>query len=422
MKIVFCSSEVVPFAKTGGLADVAGALPLALENLGQEVIVVMPRYSCVNKSGIAIKKLKPGFSYVNIGKNIKVYFIENETYYNRAGLYGEKTGDYPDNLLRFSFYSRGTLDLLKTIDFKPDVIHCNDWQSALIPLYIKLFHKDNPDLSRLKILFTIHNMAYQGLFGRETMDALGIPREFFFDRIDAEINEAVKKAIMVCGQCKADLIDIDMPPMEKTRTVSLVIQLPEMLSYHSRYLPKKKKLYGKDLRAGMALGQFILAEHYIQAKRMVQWYRLKMEESFKRVDLIITPSCPIIAPKIGSDFVEWGDKREPIGNAITRYTSFFNMTGHPAISVPFGTGRDGLPAGGTLEDRVERVIGGTDDKALGRAGGPDLIDDPDLAARQVRDLAAHVIEQNGENLGSYLVQLPDLPGQRGAVAGLLLQM
>ena len=104
--------------------------------------------------------------------------------------------------------------------------------------------------------------------------------DVFLNRIDEEIHEAVKKAIMVCGQCKADLVDIDMPPMEKTRTVSLVIQLPEMLSYHSRYLPKKKDLYGKDLRAGMALGQFILAEHYIQAKRMVQWYRLKMEESF----------------------------------------------------------------------------------------------------------------------------------------------
>ena len=174
---------------------------------------------------------------------------------------------------------------------------------------------------------------------------IGIPRKFFFDRIDAEIHESVKNAIMVCGQCKADLVDIDMPPMEKTRTVSLVIQLPEMLSYHSRYLPKKKNLYSKDLRAGMALGQFILAEHYIQAKRMVQWYRLKMEECFKRVDLIMTPSCPIIAPEIDSDFIEWGDKKEPVGNAITRYTSFFNMTGHPAISIPCGIHSLGLPMG-----------------------------------------------------------------------------
>jgi len=174
---------------------------------------------------------------------------------------------------------------------------------------------------------------------------IGIPRTFFFNRIDEEIHEAVKKAIMVCGQCKAELIGIDMPPMEKTRTVSLVIQLPEMLSYHSRYLPEKKNLYGKDLRAGMALGQFILAEHYIQAKRMVQWYRLKMKESFKRVDFIITPSCPIIAPKIGSEFIGWDDKKEPVGNAITRYTSFFNMTGHPGISIPCGTHSSGLPMG-----------------------------------------------------------------------------
>ncbi len=174
---------------------------------------------------------------------------------------------------------------------------------------------------------------------------IGVPRAFFFDQIDEEIHESVKKVIMVCGQCNAELIDINIPPMEKTRTVSLVIQLPEMLSYHSRYLPKKKNLYGEDLRAGMALGQFILAEHYIRAKRMVQWYRMNMEEPFKRVDLIITPSCPIVAPKIGSDFIEWGDEKEPVGNAITRYTSFFNMTGHPAISIPCGIHSSGLPMG-----------------------------------------------------------------------------
>jgi len=180
---------------------------------------------------------------------------------------------------------------------------------------------------------------------------IGMPKAFFFEKIDPEILTSVQSVIRACEYGKAELIDIDMPPMDNTRTVSLLVQLPEMLSYHSRYLPQKKNLYGKDLRAGMALGQFILAEHYIRAKRMIQWYRMKMEALFKQVDLIITPSCPIIAPEIGFDFIEWGDQKEPVGNAITRYTSFFNMTGHPAISIPCGIHSSGLPMGVQLVGR-----------------------------------------------------------------------
>ncbi|MFC1645568.1 glycogen synthase GlgA [Candidatus Omnitrophota bacterium] len=179
MKIVICSSEVVPFAKTGGLADVAGALPLALEKLNQEVIVVMPKYSCVKNSGLAIKKLKPGFFFTTIGRNIKVYFIDNDKYYDRAGLYGEKTGDYPDNLLRFSFYCTKTLELLEIIDFCPDVIHCSDWQSTLIPVYLKTLLREDAFYKNTKTLLTIHNVAYQGLFPKEQFPNLGLDESLF---------------------------------------------------------------------------------------------------------------------------------------------------------------------------------------------------------------------------------------------------
>jgi starch synthase len=179
MKIVICSSEVVPFAKTGGLADVAGALPLALENLKQEVVVVMPGYACVKNAGVTVKKSKPGFSVATLGKNIKVYFIENEQYYNRPGLYGEKTGDYPDNLLRFSFYSDKTLELLKLIDFQPDVIHCNDWQSVLIPVFLKTHFKNDAFYKKTKTILTVHNLAYQGLFPREQFSQLKLDESLF---------------------------------------------------------------------------------------------------------------------------------------------------------------------------------------------------------------------------------------------------
>ena len=115
MKIAMCASEVVPFAKTGGLADVAGALPLALEEEGQEVIIIMPRYKAITNDRFKINKDKTGLPYSVIGKGIKVFFIENEAYFNRDCLYGTKSADHPDNLDRFSFYCKRALELLKEI-------------------------------------------------------------------------------------------------------------------------------------------------------------------------------------------------------------------------------------------------------------------------------------------------------------------
>jgi len=179
MKVAICASEVVPFAKTGGLADVAGALPLELESLGQEVIIVMPRYKSIQEPRFSIQRLKPDISYSVIGKNIKVYFIENGAFFNRDGLYQDKSGDYKDNLERFSYYSRRALELLKEINFKPDIIHCHDWQSALIPIFLKTSYAENPFYQNIKAVFTIHNIGYQGLFPKDEFPKLGIDWKFF---------------------------------------------------------------------------------------------------------------------------------------------------------------------------------------------------------------------------------------------------
>ena len=180
---------------------------------------------------------------------------------------------------------------------------------------------------------------------------IGIPRQFFFERIDPEIESATRGAIRLCEANEAELIEVDFPSMDKTRTVSLVIQLPEMLSYHSRYLSEKKHLYGADLLAGMALGQCLLAEHYVRAKRMVEKYRRQMTATFEDIDVLLTPACPVVAPKIGSAFVTIEDGKEAVGNALTRFTSFFNMTGHPAISIPCGATGTRLPMGIQLVGR-----------------------------------------------------------------------
>jgi len=179
MKIAICASEVFPFAKTGGLADVTGALPLALEDLGQQVIIFMPKYQTVSLGKWPLKKEKDGLFSTSLGKNIKVYFIEHDGYFNRPGLYGEKTGDYPDNLERFAFFNKKTLDFLKEIDFKPDIIHIHDWQASLIPVYLKTVYSDNPFYKDIKSLLTIHNIGYQGLFSKDEFYKLGLDWSLF---------------------------------------------------------------------------------------------------------------------------------------------------------------------------------------------------------------------------------------------------
>lgn len=174
MKILMSASEVVPFAKTGGLADVAGALPLALEQEGQEIIITLPYYKAINASGIKVQRLKQGISYTIIGKNIKVYFLENDAYYNRDGLYQDKSGDHKDNLDRFSYYCRRTLDLLKEINYKPDIIHLHDWQASLIPVYLKTLYAKDAFYKDIRTVLTIHNIGYQGLFPKEEFTKLGL--------------------------------------------------------------------------------------------------------------------------------------------------------------------------------------------------------------------------------------------------------
>ena len=169
MKVLFCSSEVVPFAKTGGLADVSGAFPEALEKQGCQVKVAMPKYRCVKNQGKMAK----------MGKDIDVFLIENAKYFDRQGLYGEAGGDYPDNLERFAFFCKQIFHLLKEVNFCPDIIHCNDWQTALIPVYLKTQFSNEPFFKRTKTIFTIHNLAYQGLFPKEKFPQTGLDWRLF---------------------------------------------------------------------------------------------------------------------------------------------------------------------------------------------------------------------------------------------------
>jgi glycogen synthase len=184
LNILFVSSEVDPFAKTGGLADVSSALPKAIKDLGHEIRIMLPRYRFIGERkfrlhdiirlkeipipvGIntAIGNVKSSF-ITNQKDKVQVYFLDNEEYFGRDGIYQipATKKDYKDNDERFIFFCRGVLETLKRLGWQPDVIHCNDWQTGLIPAYLKTIYKDDPFFRNVKSVFTIHNMAYQGSF------------------------------------------------------------------------------------------------------------------------------------------------------------------------------------------------------------------------------------------------------------------
>ena len=193
MKVLFVSPEMDPLAKVGGLADVVGALPKELESLGCDVRVIIPLYNQVkeNLKNLKLKAknlrkeiivcldwlpFKGDVLEVNLN-GLTVYLLRNDNFFNRDYIYSTPQGDYQDNDLRFGFLSLGALEIAKALDFKPDIIHCHDWQTALVPISLKWRRhvKDDPFFSKSKIVFTIHNISYQGLFLRDTLEKLGLP-------------------------------------------------------------------------------------------------------------------------------------------------------------------------------------------------------------------------------------------------------
>ncbi len=180
---------------------------------------------------------------------------------------------------------------------------------------------------------------------------IGIPETFFYQRCDSEILDSIDALMVFLRAGGATFKAVAMPSMEYSRTVSLTVQMPEALSYHNQYLQQRGELYSQDFRAGLALGQCLLAEQYIRAKRFIESYRRDMDAVFGEVDVLLTPATPVIAPKIGAVEVSVDGISEPAGNAITRYTSFFNMSGHPAITLPCGMHSEGLPIAAQLVGR-----------------------------------------------------------------------
>ena len=225
LKILFVTSEVVPFVKTGGLADVSSALPQRLSEMGHEVRIVVPKYGAVDDRKFKIHevvrlkdlKVKIGEKEVTFslkscflpGQKVRVqiYFLDNYEYFgNRNSLYTDPLSgeNYPDNDERFILLSRSVFELISKLGWIPDIIHCNDWQCGLIPAYLKTIYKDEEQFSNFKTLFTIHNLAYQGEFPKSSFSKTGLPEELNSEKgmeIYGKIN------FMKCGLLFADVIN-----------------------------------------------------------------------------------------------------------------------------------------------------------------------------------------------------------------------
>ncbi len=186
MKLLLVASEAAPFAKTGGLADVVGSLPLALHALGHDVRLVMPWYRAVHevtgnlpssrrKLSIPLGDHRYQASYrTGELKGVPVYFVDVPELYDRPGLYGENGQDYPDNAERFGLLSMAALELVRQLNFVPDVIHAHDWQAGLVPVYLHQHRGHDSFFANTRTLFTIHNLGYQGVFPVATGRSLGL--------------------------------------------------------------------------------------------------------------------------------------------------------------------------------------------------------------------------------------------------------
>ncbi len=199
LRVLVAASEVAGLAKTGGLADVAASLPRALAGRGNRVAVVMPYYAAVRRSGVAVEKTGAALPVPVGGRtlacrllrarlpnsDVPVYLVEHPPFFERddgpgRSLYqqtmpGGYKADYPDNAERFTFFSRAVLEAVPFLGFTPDVIHANDWQTGLVPVFLNEAYRTKPGYRDIRSLFTIHNIAYQGMYGQEVMRLTGLP-------------------------------------------------------------------------------------------------------------------------------------------------------------------------------------------------------------------------------------------------------
>jgi len=253
MKILMVSSEAVPWAKTGGLADMVSALSISLSKLGHEIKIVIPRYYSIDRSDM---KLLPGAMGTPMGggieewsavycadmpgtgkKNpVKVYFIDHEIFFGRDGIYGSHAdSDFIDNPRRFSFFCRAAFQLCRKIQWYPDVLHAHDWPAAIAPVYLKFAERGVPGgdkgFKKTISILTVHNLGYQGIYGKENYDYMGLGWDVFYN---AGFEDWSMLNMLKAGLYSADKINTVSPNYaEETKTQASGFRLDGVLRYRS---------------------------------------------------------------------------------------------------------------------------------------------------------------------------------------------
>ena len=248
MNILVATSEAVPFAKTGGLADVCGALPVELARLGHQTAVILPAFRQTRYCGMPVQPLGIEF-IVPVGSKtvtgrllesklpggeVPVYLVEQDPYYDRDQLYMVDGKDYVDNCERFVFFSRAVMEAIRLLELKPDVIHANDWQTGLVPAYLRLEYRNLPRYRQIACLFTIHNMGYQGQFWHWDMLLTGLDWKHFNWH---EMEYFGKLNLLKTGLVFADSVSTVSPRYaEEIQTPQFGCGLEGMLQYRREVL------------------------------------------------------------------------------------------------------------------------------------------------------------------------------------------
>jgi len=223
LKILYISSEIAPFVRSGNMADVANALPRALKDFGHDIRIFIPKYGTINdrkytiREVIRLKDIKVPLYRKTVLADVKsafvpeskvqAYFVENKDYFDRSELYvnPETNQEWEDNAERFIFFSRSIFAILRKLHWQPDIIHCNDWQTAIIPFFLKkMFHED-PFFNKIRTLLSIHDLSSQGVFDENVVTLIGNPDDLFYEGSDLEYQGKVN--LLKAGLVNADFIN-----------------------------------------------------------------------------------------------------------------------------------------------------------------------------------------------------------------------
>jgi starch synthase len=346
-KILFVTSEVMPFVKTGGLADVSSALPQYLSDLGHEVRIVVPKYGAIDQRKFKIHEVvRLKDIQIKIGEKdvvfslkscflpgpkvrVQIYFLENHEYFgSRNSLYVDpKTEkEYPDNDERFILLARSVPELITRLGWIPDIIHCNDWQCGLIPAYVKTIYKNSENFDKFKTLFTIHNIQFQGEFPKSTFSKTGLPEELNSER-GIEMNGKIN--FMKSGLKFADVINT------VSETYASEICKDEKLGFGLKNVLAKRK----DDLFGIVNGIDTHVWHPEKDKHIAKKYSIKdiEDKAENKIEL---------ADKFGLEY----DPKIPIVGVISR---LYNSKGMDLITDSFKE---------MMSMKLQMILLGTGDK------------------------------------------------------------